>query len=111
MLKLYGITNCDSVKKARKQLEADGISYEFIDLKSAELSADMLSDWLSQCPDTLVNKRSTTYRQIKADWLAAEGNAGAQIALIQANPTVIKRPVMVSDNGDVSVGINKALFK
>lgn len=111
MLKLYGITNCDSVKKARKQLDADGVNYEFIDLKSAQLSADMLTDWLNQCPNTLVNKRSTTYRQIKADWLAAEGNITAQIALIQANPTVIKRPVIVSDDGVVSVGMNMALFK
>lgn len=111
MLKLYGITNCDSVKKVRKQLDADGVNYEFIDLKSAELSAKMLTDWLSQCPDTLVNKRSTTYRQIKADWLAAEGDTGAQIALIQANPTVIKRPVIVKDDGMVSVGMNTALFK
>lgn len=104
MLKLYGIPNCDSVKKSRKQLDADGTAYEFIDLKRIELPIDTLADWLRQCPDTLVNKRSTTYRQLKADWLAAEGNIHAQIALIQANPTVIKRPIIVADSGDITVG-------
>lgn len=103
-MRLYGISNCDMVKKARKQLDADGVTYTFIDLKVVELSEELLTEWLQALPETLINKRSTTYRAIKADWLAAEDNIKQQIALIQSNPTAIKRPLIVYDNGDISVG-------
>lgn len=106
-MKLYGIPNCDSVKKARKQLDADGVAYDFIDVKTMQLSAERIAEWLKQCPETLVNKRSTTYRDIKTDWLATTGDTQAQIALIQANPTVIKRPLIEYDNGEISVGLQK----
>lgn len=103
MLKLYGIPNCDRVKKARRQLDSEHTLYEFINLKTADLPAELLTDWLTQYPETLVNKRSTTYRQIKADWLAAENSIAQQIALIQRNPTVIKRPVIVDGEGKISL--------
>ncbi len=103
-MKLYGISNCDSVKKARKQLQADGIDYDFIDLKTAELSDELLQTWLQALPETLVNKRSTTYRSIKADWLAAADDIAKQIALLQTHPTLIKRPLIEHDNGELSVG-------
>lgn len=102
-MKVYGIKNCDSVKKARRALDADNIGYTFIDLKTAELTSAQVGEWLSQCPDTLINKRSTTYRQIKAQWLAA-ADSDAQIALIIAHPTLIKRPLIEGDDGKVSVG-------
>lgn len=101
-MKLYGINNCDTVKKARKQLDTEGVDYEFIDLKTVKLDAALLGSWLEALPNTLVNKRSTTYREIKTDLLSAD--TAATIALIQANPTVIKRPVIVRDNGEVGVG-------
>ncbi len=102
-MKLYGIKNCDTVRKVCKQLDAEGQQYEFIDLKTADLPAEKISMWLEQCP-ALVNKRSTTYRTIKADWLAAENDSAQQIALIQANPTLIKRPLIEHDDGRVTVG-------
>ncbi len=103
-MKLYGISHCDSIKKARKQLQADGIDYDFIDLKTAELSDELLYTWLQALPKTLVNKRSTTYRSIKVDWLAAADDITKQIALLQAHPTLIKRPLIEHDNGELSVG-------
>ncbi|PID66370.1 MAG: arsenate reductase [Gammaproteobacteria bacterium] len=109
MITLYGIKNCDTVKKAIKQLDKQRTAYTFIDLKTADLSTELLQDWLRQCPETLVNKRSTTYRRIKADWLAAD-NQQAQIALIQANPTVIKRPVLVKADNHIMVGFDAMLY-
>ncbi len=104
MITVYGIPNCDSVRKARKQLESEGIAYEFVDVKRTALSAEMLRTWLAQQPDKLVNKRSATYRAIKSEWLSVQDDMDGQIALIQANPTVIKRPVIVDDSGNVTVG-------
>lgn len=106
-MKLYGIKNCDTVKKARKQLEAEGAEYCFIDLKVTELDDQLVTDWLKLLPTALVNKRSTTYREIKQQWLDAEDNVTEQVALIKANPTVLKRPIVVKDNGEVTVGWSK----
>lgn len=109
-MKIYGIKNCDTVKKALKQLNAQNSHYEFIDLKTTDLSADLLADWLSQQPNTLINKRSTTFRAIKSDWLAAEDDTERQIRLIQANPTLIKRPVVEKANGDIIVGFDSERY-
>ncbi len=115
-MKLYGIPNCDSVRKARKQLDSDGVNYDFIDVKSAPLSADCIAHWFSHCGDKLINKRSTSYRQVKAQWLAAEAEKGttaglseAQIALIQQHPTLIKRPLVEYDDGRIGVGLPLAV--
>lgn len=110
MMKCYGISNCDTVKKARKQLDEQNTEYEFIDLKTTTLSEILLTDWLTQCPDTLVNKRSTTYRNIKAEWLAAKTQA-EKISLIQSNPTLIKRPVLAKENGDIIVGFDTTAYQ
>ncbi|MGY0399973.1 MAG: Spx/MgsR family RNA polymerase-binding regulatory protein [Ostreibacterium sp.] len=110
-MQLYGIKNCDTVKKALKQLEAQGTVYDFIDVKTTPLSTEQLTDWLAQCPDELVNKRSTTYRMVKQAWLLAETNIERQIAIIQANPTLLKRPVLVKDTGEVMVGFDKVAYQ
>lgn len=111
MIKLYGIKQCDSVKKAIKALENQKIEFEFIDLKTTHLSVDLLKGWLAQCPETLINKRSTTYRTIKEQWLACGDNVGEQLALIQDNPTVIKRPVLLKSNQEIIVGFDKAIYQ
>jgi len=103
-MRLYGIKHCDSVKKAIRQLDENGVDYDFIDLKSTKLPADLLLEWLTKLPDTLVNKRSITYRRLKDAWLAADSQA-ARIQLIQANPTLLKRPLIVNDEGQLSVGL------
>ncbi|PIE46505.1 MAG: arsenate reductase family protein, partial [Gammaproteobacteria bacterium] len=69
-MKLYGIKNCDTVRKAIKFLDGQGSHYEFIDFKTTKLSAGKVKNWLTQCPETLVNKRSATYRKIKTAWLS-----------------------------------------
>lgn len=109
-MKVYGIKNCDTVKKALKQLDAQGSQYDFIDLKNIKLSADLLQDWLLQQPQMLVNKRSTTYRTVKADWLAAENDMRKQIQLIQDNPTLIKRPVVEMADKTIIVGYDTSRY-
>jgi Spx/MgsR family transcriptional regulator len=94
---LHGIPNCDTVKKARTWLESNGVAYTFHDFKKQGVSADMLA--------TLLNRKGTTWRALSdADKTKAEDEAGA-IALMQANPSLIKRPVLVHA-GDVNVGFS-----
>lgn len=103
---LYGIPNCDTVKKARTWLESNGVDYTFHDFKKQGVDEKLLCAWLKHVPlTTLLNKKGTTYRALSdADKANAESEAGA-VALMQASPSLIKRPVMDRD-GKVSVGFS-----
>ena len=106
MTTLHGIPNCDTVKKARTWLESNGVAYTFHDFKKQGVSADMLAGWLKHVPlTTLLNRKGTTWRALSdADKARAEDEAGA-IALMQANPSLIKRPVLVHGKS-VNVGFS-----
>lgn len=102
-LTLHGIPNCDTVKKARTWLEGHGIAYDFRDYKKAPPGAQELAGWVDAVGwEPLVNKAGTTFRKLpEAD--KADLDAEKAIALMVANPSVIKRPV-VTGAGDLLVG-------
>ncbi len=103
---LYGIPNCDTVKKARTWLDANGVAYTFHDFKKQGVDEAMLRGWLKHVPlSTLLNRKGTTWRALsEADKIRAEEETGA-IALMQQSPSLIKRPVL-AHNGKVSVGFS-----
>ncbi|WP_323072258.1 ArsC family reductase [Mycetohabitans endofungorum] len=106
-LTVYGIPNCDTVKKARDWLDAHGVAYAFHDVKKAGVDAALLRDWLVQVPlDTLVNRRGTTWRALSDEQKAAAGTTDGAIALMIDKPSVIKRPVVVADDGIKAVGFS-----
>lgn len=86
---LYGIPTCDTCKKARKALEAEGHSVTFRDVRAEALSEDEWAILLAEFGSTLVNQKSTTYRGLSM-WLR-EAEADAQLL---AQPTLMKRPVL-----------------
>ncbi len=91
---IYGIPNCDSVKKARKWLDSHGIDHEFVDFRRTPVEGSRLNSWLSIVgPDTLVNRRSTTWKSLSEDD-RARVSSGDGAALIAENITLIKRPVL-----------------
>ena len=101
---LYGIPNCDTVKKARAWLDAQGVTYEFHDFKKQGLDPALAQDWLKTLgPEVLINRKGTTWRKLdQARQAQAAAPAGA-LALMLEQPSVIKRPVLDRD-GDLSVG-------
>ena len=104
-MKLYGIKNCDTVKKARKWLDEAGISYDFHDFKKDGLSPELLGNWEQTIGwETLLNRRGTTWRKLPDE---VRDTIGAQSAhdIMLDNPSIIKRPV-VDHGGDISVGFN-----
>lgn len=111
-LTVYGIPNCDTVKKARSFLADQGHAVSFHDFRKDGLSEDMLRRWLAAVPmDKLLNKRGTSWRKLSDADKANEAEAHL-VALMLANPTLIKRPVIDHD-GVVTVGFTdevKALF-
>jgi len=94
-MKLYGIKNCDTVKKARKFLEEAGVAYEFHDYKKDGVDADRLARFVGEFGwEAVLNKRGTTWRRL--DEATQEGVVDAKSALdvMIENPSVIKRPIV-----------------
>ena len=106
---LYGIPNCDTVKKARAWLDAHGVAYAFHDFKKQGVPPARLDAWMAQAgAERLVNRKGTTWRKLDAGRQAsAAGDAGAR-ALMLAEPSVIKRPVVEWHDRDVTVGFDPA---
>jgi arsenate reductase len=91
---LYGIKNCDTMKKARTWLDRHGVSYEFHDYKSAGVDAASLARWSKQVGwETLLNRSGTTFRKLP-DAQKADLDERKALALMQAQPSMIKRPVL-----------------
>ena len=105
MLKIYGIKNCDSVRKAIKYLKEFDIPYEFIDFRKTAVTDDIIADWLEHTDiKTLFNTRGTTYRTLKLKELNLN-DADKQLWLTKEN-MLIKRPVITFDD-NIIVGYNK----
>lgn len=104
MLTVYGIKQCDTCRKALKWLSGQGIEHRFHDFRVDGLDAALLQDWFdSPFAEKLVNRRSTSWRQLTDEQRLLKGNA--QIQLLLEFPTLIKRPVFVTDDM-IAVGFN-----
>lgn len=106
MIKMYGIKNCDTVKKAQKFLQTQGVDFEFIDFRQNPIDLQTLQSFVDGVGwGKLINKRSTTYRQLGDD-----EKQNITLALTLKNPTLIKRPVLVTKEG-ISVGFDKDFYQ
>lgn len=95
MLKIYGLKNCDTCKKALKWLDAENTEYEFLDIRNPTPDSETLKFWLSEVGDKiLINRRSTSWRNLSDEQKNSSTDAQF-LALISENPTLIKRPVFV----------------
>lgn len=106
MIKLYGIPNCDTVKKARKWLDANAIDYQFHNYKKDGVPEKELKQWIkSQGWEVLLNKRGTTWRKLDD---ATKDNIEEQsaIQIMLSNASIIKRPVLVNDKS-ILIGFNE----
>lgn len=106
--RVYGLKNCDTCRKARRWLDAHGIDHRFVDYRAEPVDAATLQDWADGVGgwDQLVNRRSTSWRQL-SDKDKQPGSDAAWVALLQAHPTLVKRPVLVHAGG-VRVGFREA---
>jgi Spx/MgsR family transcriptional regulator len=105
-LTVYGIPNCDTVKRARSWLDARGVAYKFHDFRKDGLAPGLVAGWLSAVPwEKLLNRRGTTWRKLPAEEQEVSGVKDAKSVML-AHPTVIKRPVFDLD-GRIMVGFAK----
>ncbi|MDR5779206.1 ArsC family reductase [Caballeronia sp. LZ065] len=104
---VYGIPNCDTVKKARVWLEEHGVPFEFHDFKKAGVSDKLIQDWLKDVPlEQLINKRGTTWRGLSEVHKAEAGTTAGAIALMIHKPSIIKRPVVVVNGRVKTLGFS-----
>ncbi|OIN93306.1 MAG: arsenate reductase [Comamonadaceae bacterium CG1_02_60_18] len=112
MVTLYGIPNCETVKEARTWLTDHGVNYTFHDFKKQGVPADQLPRWLAAVGwQTLVNRKGTTWRKLDEANRASVVDDASATALMLAQPSVIKRPVVVWGNQRVTVGFDAVVFE
>ncbi|GAA4337172.1 arsenate reductase [Pigmentiphaga soli] len=105
--RLYGLKNCDTCRKARAWMDGHGLPYAFIDYRAGPVGAEVLKDWARQVGgwEKLVNRSSTTWRGLPESSRQPAGEAD-WLALVVANPQLVRRPVLVTGDGRVSVGFS-----
>ncbi len=108
-LTLYGISNCDTVKKARAWLDAQGQAYDFHDFKKAGVPLPGLDRWLAALGwEPLLNRKGSTWRKLDDAQRKAVHDAASARVLVLAQPSVVKRPVVQWADGEMSVGFDAA---
>jgi arsenate reductase len=108
---LYGIPNCDTVKKARTWLADQGIEFAFHDFKKHGLERATVAAWLAELDwEVLVNRKGTTWRALPDERKAAVTSKAAALELMLEFPSVVKRPVL-QGAGKISVGFSAALYE
>ena len=110
---VFGIPNCDTVKKARAWLDAAGLPYHFHDFKKHGVPPDLLAQWTDAVGwEKLLNRKGTTWRTLDAAIQTGVTDAESAQAVMQAHASVVKRPVVQwsGDNTDITVGFDAATW-
>lgn len=109
---LYGLPNCDTVKKARAWLAEAGVAVQFHDFKKLGVPHDRLDVWMAAAGwDVLLNRRGTTWRRLDAQAQASASDESGARALFLSQPSVIKRPVVEWGlHGHITVGFDVQTF-
>ncbi|MFD2145554.1 Spx/MgsR family RNA polymerase-binding regulatory protein [Mucilaginibacter antarcticus] len=110
-MKVYGITNCNTVKKALDWFKANDVVYEFHDFKKLGISNEKLQDWDSKTGyEKFLNKQGTTWKQLDPEVKDAVKTNADALQLIQQKTSMIKRPV-IEDGGFLFFGFDEAAYK
>ncbi|WP_209332664.1 Spx/MgsR family RNA polymerase-binding regulatory protein [Lunatimonas salinarum] len=106
--KIFGIKNCNIMKKTFEFFETNGMSYQFIDYKKQAPSLDLLSGFLSKISlDDLVNRRGTTYKKLSEEDKAKTQQPETALVLLSEKSSMIKRPIIEFEDGDLLIGFDE----
>lgn len=113
MLSIYGIPNCDTIKKATKWLDGKKIEHTLHNYRKDGISRQKLEEWLKQQPlEKILNKASTTWKELSEKEKESAASPEGAITLMMAHPTAIKRPVIEDQKGKVlAVGFKEAEYE
>ena len=111
MIELFGIPNCDTVRRARAWLDQAGVSYRFNDLKKTGVGADQLQQWAGAVGwERLLNRQGSTWRKLDPQLQASAVDESSACALMSQHPSLIKRPV-VRWSSTITVGFDPQIFR
>ena len=111
MIIVYGISNCDTVKKARAWLADRGLAHEFHDFKKLGVPADRLPAWEQAIGwQKLLNRQGTTWRKLDPEAQASAADAAGALAVMLDHASVIKRPVVEWPGGQITVGFDASVW-
>ena len=111
-MRLYGIPNCNTVKKARDWLDANNIAYEFHDFKKQGIDQATINDWLTQYPwEKLINRAGLTWRGLDDATKSSIIDNVSATTLMQAKTSVIKRPILVKDGSILCLGFDENAYR
>ena len=112
MLTLFGIKNCDTIKKARRWLEAHQVDYRFHDYRVDGLDADLLQQFIAELGwEALLNTRGTTWRKLDESLRATITNADSAAALMLEMPAIIKRPLLCAPGQPMLLGFSESSYQ
>ena len=108
---VYGIPNCDTVKKARTWLTAHGLAYEFHDFKKQGIMKEKLDEWCTVFGwEKVLNKKGTTWKKVAPEQQALVTSQAAAVALLSEHKSAIKRPVVEKDGQAILIGFDEELY-
>ena len=111
-MKLYGIPNCNTVKKARAWLAEHQVDVDFHDFKKDGVNEALLNGWVEQVPwEKLVNRSGMTWRNLDDQSKAGVQDNVSALKLMMGKPSVIKRPVLVENGKILSLGFDEATYQ
>lgn len=111
MITLYGIKNCDTIKKARRWLEHNNIEYRFHDYRADGIDADLMQKFIAELGwEALLNTRGTTWRKLDESVRASINNADSAAALMVEMPAIIKRPLLWAPGKPMLLGFNESSY-
>lgn len=107
-MKIYGIPNCNTVKKTLDWYKEHNVEYDFHDFKKHGISDSKLEQWAAQTGwEALLNKRGTTWKKLDTDLQNSITTKDAAFKLMQEKPSIIKRPVIEDESGRIILGFNE----
>jgi len=112
MIVMYGIKNCDTIKKARHWLEANNVDYRFHDYRTDGIDADSMQKFIAELGwEALLNTRGTTWRKLDETLRASINNADSAAALMVEMPAIIKRPLLCAPGKPMLLGFNEKQYQ
>ena len=112
MFTMYGIKNCDTIKKARRWLEENQVEYRFHDYRADGIDAQLLHTFIAELGwEALLNTRGTTWRKLDESLRATINNADAVAALMLEMPAIIKRPLLWAPGKPMLLGFNESSYE
>ena len=116
MLQVYGIKNCNTVKKVLNWLNDNKIAFEFFDVKKVDLTSNLINDWIKNISspytsENLINKTGMTWRKLSEDEKKLPLTKENIISLIKKYPTAMKRPLITNEGDGLAIGFDENIYE